>query len=98
MNKNTWVFSVLFATTTLAFSQQALQSSMSDSTKVQHLDEVVITDSKFKLKRENSGKVITKITQEELKNFQGKTVAEIINRSEERRVGKECRCRWWRYD
>ncbi|HZW62759.1 MAG TPA: TonB-dependent receptor plug domain-containing protein [Flavobacteriaceae bacterium] len=79
MNKNTWVFSVLFATTTLAFSQQALQSSMSDSTKVQHLDEVVITDSKFKLKRENSGKVITKITQEELKNFQGKTVAEIIN-------------------
>ena len=43
------------------------------------LDEVVITDSKFKMKRENSGKVITKITQKELEKLQGKSIAEIIN-------------------
>ena len=43
------------------------------------LDEVVITDSKFKMKRENSGKVITKITQKELQQLQGRSIAEIIN-------------------
>ncbi len=46
---------------------------------VEELQEVVITDSKFKLKRENSGKVITKITQKELERLQGKSVAEIVN-------------------
>ncbi len=43
------------------------------------LDEVVVTNSKFELKRENSGKVITKITQKELEQLQGKSIAEIIN-------------------
>ncbi len=43
------------------------------------LDEVVLTNSKFELKRENSGKVITKITQKELVQLQGKSIAEIIN-------------------
>jgi len=46
---------------------------------IEALEEVVITDSKFKLKRENSGKVITKITKEELVRLQGKSVAEIVN-------------------
>ena len=32
-----------------------------DSIKVEQLDEVVVSDSRFTLKRENSGKVITKI-------------------------------------
>ncbi|HCY82516.1 MAG TPA: TonB-dependent receptor, partial [Xanthomarina gelatinilytica] len=49
------------------------------STEVETLEEVVITDSKFYLNRENSGKVITKITSEELEKQQGKSVAEIIN-------------------
>jgi len=43
------------------------------------LDEVVVTNSKFELKRENLGKVITKITQKELVQLQGKSIAEIIN-------------------
>ena len=46
---------------------------------IEELEEVVVTDSKFKLKRENSGKVITKITQEELEQLQGKSVADIVN-------------------
>ncbi len=46
---------------------------------IQHLDEVVVSDSRFELKRENSGKTVVKITAEEIKRSQGKTVAEIIN-------------------
>ena len=74
MNKNTFVLGMLCSISMLSFAQQ-----QADSTKVEQLDEVVITDSKFNLKRENSGKVITKITQKELQHLQGKTVAEIIN-------------------
>jgi vitamin B12 transporter len=74
MNKKTTIFGVLCVTSLFGFAQQ-----QTDSTKVQQLDEVVITDSKFNLKRENSGKVITKITQKELQHLQGKSIAEIIN-------------------
>ncbi len=69
------MFGVLaFGMSVAGFAQQ-----QSDSTKVEQLEEVVVTDSKFNLKRENSGKVITKITQEELQRQQGKSIAEIIN-------------------
>lgn len=68
------VFGVLYGISCLGFAQM-----QTDSTKVEQLDEVVITDSKFNLKRENSGKVITKITQMELQHLQGKTISEIIN-------------------
>ncbi len=74
MNKKHVVFVVLCSISMLNFAQQQI-----DSSKVEQLDEIVITDSKFKLKREHSGKVITKITQNELENLQGKSVAEIIN-------------------
>ena len=43
------------------------------------LDEVVISATKFKLKKEKVGKVITKITQQEIKNNAGKTVLELLN-------------------
>ena len=45
----------------------------------QKLDEVVVTDSKFEFKRENSGKVVTQITREELQKQQGKSVAEVLS-------------------
>lgn len=50
-----------------------------DSTKLQLLDEVVVSDSRFKLKRVNSGKTVIKISSEELERNQGKSIAEIIN-------------------
>ena len=50
-----------------------------DSIKVEQLQEIVITDSRFELKRENSGKTVIKIDTIELKRSQGKTIAEIIN-------------------
>jgi len=74
MNKKTMVFGVLYSISCLGFAQM-----QTDSTQVEQLDEVVITDSKFNLKRENSGKVITKITQKELQHLQGKSISEIIN-------------------
>ncbi len=47
--------------------------------KVNELEEVVVSDSKFQLSRSNSGKVITKISSETLEKSQGKSVAEVIN-------------------
>lgn len=80
MNTKTTVFGMLcFGISTFAFAQQLPIAIGIDSTQVEQLDEVVITDSKFELKRENSGKVITKITQKELQHLQGKTIAQIIN-------------------
>ena len=47
---------------------------------VNELEEVVISDSKFKLKREHSGKVITKIGEKELQRNQGQSVANVLSR------------------
>jgi len=74
MNKKAVVFVLFYGMSCLCFAQQEV-----DSTQIQQLDEVVITDSRFNLKRENSGKVITKITQIELQHLQGKSISEIIN-------------------
>lgn len=53
--------------------------SQNDSILLQELDEVVVSDSRFTLKRENSGKTVIKISSEELKRNQGKSIPEIIN-------------------
>lgn len=45
----------------------------------QELEEVVVSDSKFALLKEKSGKVIAKITAEELKNKPGQSIAAILN-------------------
>jgi len=55
------------------------QEVQNDSNGIQKLDEVVVSDSRFALKRENSGKTVIKITREELERNQGRTVAEVIN-------------------
>lgn len=75
MITRTKMFGVLYFSISLfGFAQK-----QSDSAEVENLDEVFITDSKFKMKRENSGKIITKITQQELEKLRGKSIAEIIN-------------------
>lgn len=73
INKNVLGMLCMLATT-LGFAQ--IEENV---IKPISLDEVVVTDTKFKMKRENSGKVITKITQKDLENLQGKSIAEIIN-------------------
>lgn len=75
MKKNHfWLLAAL-----LAGKGLSAQNVRQDSIKLQQLDEVVVSDSKFELKRENSGKTVIKITAEELERNQGRTVAEIIN-------------------
>src|SRR5690554_8232226 len=50
------------------------------------------------LKGLNPGQQVVKIVHEELKKIMGDEASELnINRSEERRVGKECRSRWSTY-
>lgn len=74
--KKTNVFGVLcFCISMFGFAQK--QSV--DSTKVEQLDEVVISDSRFELKRENSGKTVIKISQNEIERNQGRTLTDLIN-------------------
>lgn len=68
-----------FSAAIVACTGIAAQELQNDSINIQKLDEVVVSDSRFKLKRENSGKTVIKISAEELKKSQGKTIAEIIN-------------------
>ncbi|GAA3583992.1 TonB-dependent receptor plug domain-containing protein [Snuella lapsa] len=75
MNKKTNVFGVLcFGISLFGFAQQ-----QANSTSVEQLDEVVITDSRFELKRENSGKTIIKISKQEIERNQGRTISELIS-------------------
>jgi len=63
----------------LVHTGMAAQVTQNDSAEIQKLDEVVVSDSRFELKRENSGKTVVKITTEELQRNQGRSIAEIIN-------------------
>lgn len=75
MNKNFVRASALFVLlTSCAFAQQK-ESNLSET----QLDEVVVTDSKFSLPKEKSGKVITKITAEDLKNREGQSIASVLS-------------------
>ncbi|WP_369993992.1 TonB-dependent receptor plug domain-containing protein [Winogradskyella sp.] len=76
MNK-TWFCGILG----LGILSTGWAQTPSDSLKVEKLNEVVVTDSRFQLKRENSGKVITKITSKDLEKLQGQSIAEIIGRT-----------------
>jgi vitamin B12 transporter len=69
-----------FGTLALLCSQvKAQEEEKKDTVLVQQLDEVVVSDSRFALKRENSGKTVVRITSEELNRNLGRSVAEIIN-------------------
>lgn len=55
------------------------QQKTRDSLEVQELDEVVVSDSRFALKREYSGKTVIRIGPEELAHSQGKSLAELLS-------------------
>lgn len=74
--KKTYIY--VCATVVLCTKLLAQQPSQT-SPPLQQLHEVVVSDSRFELKRENSGKTVIKITAEELERSQGRTIAEIIN-------------------
>ena len=75
MNKKIVRISALFVlVSACAFAQEK-----ENVASKQELEEVVVSDSKFALAKEKSGKVITKITTEELKNRPGQSIAAILN-------------------
>ncbi|WP_397446710.1 TonB-dependent receptor plug domain-containing protein [Polaribacter sp. R77954] len=55
------------------------QQNKKQKDNVESLDEVVVTATKFALKKENTGKVITKITQKQLQENAGRNLIEILN-------------------
>jgi len=74
MNKNFIRFSAFLAlVTTCGYAQEK------DSTKVNQLQEVVISDTKFAQSNEKSGKVITKISSNELQKKAGQSLATILS-------------------
>lgn len=75
MNNKIVRISALFVLmTTCAFAQK----KDTIVSKIQ-LDEVVISDSKFDLPKEKSGKVIAKITSSDLKKRSGESIATVLN-------------------
>ncbi|MFL1897348.1 TonB-dependent receptor plug domain-containing protein [Aquimarina sp. 2-A2] len=76
MNKKT-----MLGTALCIWAAQLITSQETTSQQpINELEEVVVSDSKFDLKREQSGKVITKITAQELEKSQGQSVATVLNR------------------
>ncbi|MHB0756292.1 TonB-dependent receptor plug domain-containing protein [Polaribacter sp. M15] len=62
-----------------SFISKNLFAQKEKKENVESLGEIVVTATKFALKKENTGKVITKITQKQLQENAGKNVIEILN-------------------
>lgn len=63
----------LLLTVNVAFAQEQKEK------KVEQLDEVVISDTRFELKKENSGKIIYKITKKDIEQNVGKSVIDLLD-------------------
>lgn len=75
MNKKNVRISALFVlVSACAFAQEKENANSQNE-----LQEVVVSDSKFALAKEKSGKVISKITAEDLKNRLGQSIAAVLN-------------------
>ncbi len=72
MKKQFLIVSVLACNflSTNVFSQQ-------EKEKIESLNEVVVTATKFETNKKNVGKIVYKITQETIENSQGKTVVDL---------------------
>lgn len=77
MKKQTKLIGLCLLAATAAWGQE--KESLNPPEKVVSLDEVVVSDSRFELKRENSGKTVISITAEDLEKQQGNSLATIIN-------------------
>lgn len=65
----------------LALLHMLFSFSQEESTTVSEtfLEEVVVVDSRFKIKRSQSGKTVVKISEKEVKNFRGRSLAELLH-------------------
>ncbi|MCL9807229.1 TonB-dependent receptor [Flavobacterium amniphilum] len=62
-----------------AFVLASLGVFAQENDSIRNLDEVVISDSKFALPKEKSGKVVVKISAEDLKKRQGQSLAAVLS-------------------
>tara|TARA_Y100000389_G_scaffold186253_1_gene206428 strand:+ start:618 stop:2456 length:1839 start_codon:yes stop_codon:yes gene_type:complete len=64
----------------LLLLQVFLSFSQEESTTVSEtfLEEVVVVDSRFEIKRSQSGKTVIKISEKEVKNFRGRSLSELL--------------------
>ena len=80
MKKRLFYVGALLTTVLVNAQQQNPETNRDkDSTKVEALEEIVLVDSRFQLKRENSGKTVIKIEAAEIAKNQGRSVAQVIN-------------------
>jgi len=69
------LFSTVFTLCTLSiFAQQQL-----DTTKVEHLEQVELTSTRFKLNKSQTGRVVEVISSKELQKYQGSTIATLLD-------------------
>lgn len=73
MKKTVRISAVFALVSTCVFAQ------VKDSIKVNQLEEVVVSDTKFAQSKEKSGKIITTISQEELQKKSGQTLAMVLS-------------------
>lgn len=62
-----------------AFVLASLGVFAQENDSIRNLNEVVVSDSKFALSKEKSGKVVVKITAEDLKKKQGQSLATVLS-------------------
>lgn len=74
--KNSKLVLAILALTSWGVSAQQQEI---DSVKTVDLNEVVVSDTRFALKREQSGKTVIRIGPEQLAREQGKSVADVLN-------------------
>lgn len=74
MKKQFLIVSVLAC----SFVSQKLVSQQKNE-KIEKLDEIVVTATKFETKKKNIGKVVYKINQKTIENNQGKTLVDLLN-------------------
>lgn len=77
MNKKTILIGCVALIANSLSAQQTKESI--DSTKVNLLQEAVVSGTRFKIPIEKSGKTIYKISQQEISNNAGKTVVDLLN-------------------
>lgn len=72
------LFLMLLHCSLFAIQNSVKQDSLASSPNTQKLEEVIITDSKFPMKRSQSGKLIKKINREEIAGFQGYDLSDLL--------------------
>ena len=72
------LFLMLLPCFLFALQNSVKQDSFLSSPNTQKLEEVIITDSKFPMKRSQSGKLIKKINREEIAGFQGYDLSDLL--------------------